>query len=308
MAAQPAIPFSGTYTKMQMWIRTPTKVISEVHWNEQTGALPSSPVVKSAIALVKLRIACLPKDCTLEKWSLSRENVYGDSWSTDDLQAQAGPIAGSENEGNDCIQVLFHAGTEYRRSLYMAAIPDDAVNDDVYSIGGVAAFDQAFVKYLYALAGKVSGGVAAPTGAGNTAGWGYMPILNSGVSVPRRRITKFRFTPDADTFRVELDGNSQCSVGEVCRISGVQNVSEVYPMDQLFTVADVTDATKPYLLGLTPRATFPDPVPTGGYFQRKVRVFRRYTDAAILEATTRNRGIRALSPLGRKKRKKTIGY
>jgi hypothetical protein len=308
MSLQPAIPINGNYNKLTMFMSTPTKRFSEVHWNISQAVANDVSLTTNAAALATLRAACLPTGCNLYKWTLSQENVWRDAY-----QPTLGvpyTIYGTEPEnlGNDCLNVFLQGTVQYRRVMYFGAVPDSSVTNDGFVQPAGNAWFAAFKAYMIGLAGTQLG-PNAPSNPVVNSQWGFLPIMQGAGAPPIVPIAAEIFTAGATTFTVATTANHGCNPGDVVRISKVQGANTAYPINQLWLVQAAPTVLTLTLGGFAPQATIDNPcIPLTGFLQKRIRVFQAYSNWLVEAVGSRNRGVRENSVLGRRKRKRTIGY
>jgi hypothetical protein len=318
------VPFLGNLGKMVMTIRTPSKTFNEVHYCNigdtpvDIGTLPQ--VKKNAQALAVARSTLLPVNCTLLGWEMSNTAVYrntiGNSYGTGYGE---GATASAENEGNDCLKVRLTSTEAYRRILYMGAIPDLVVGSDIFSPQVSAGWYTALQLYLNLLAGKPAGpAIAPPAGSPTTPFvpfWGSaFQSTDTGASgaypIGDIQALTWNGTIPPNQFFVTTDVPIKALPGDVVRISKFVGANAGLPMNQLWTV--VSGSGLEYILNSwTLPASYGGAFttqPYNGYIQKVVKVFGFYDSWALQQPGTRNRGNRISTPLGRKRKKRNIGY
>jgi hypothetical protein len=306
---QPVIPILGNPVRLTFWIETPTKVIQEVNWSNYAGDITNPAFINQAQALANLRAACMPSGVSLLQWEGSQENVWRDAIDSGGTLFVEGIKTETENLGNDNLPVLMYAAvTQYRRTQFLCGIPDTNVTSDQYAPAAPGGFNTNVNRYLTALA-SINSAVPPPVTPppGNTT-WGYLPILINDPRVPLCNIMTFTFTTGQTLWTITTNVAHQCSVGDVVRVSAVQGVNKQFPLNQLWMVNSVPNATSLTLQGFPP-SIVPVPAPvSGGKVQKKIRIFQLYTSYSIQRPSSRNRGNRALSPIGRRKKKYNLGF
>lgn len=310
MPRQPAIPINGTPLKLTMVMKTPTKVLSEVHWWNNTGDFDAANISAngSAMALANQRIAMLPSDCKMLYWNLSQENVYRDSYGNTQQLGTVNNLGEPENIGNDCVGIFMQSTPQYRRHMYLGCIPDTVIINDAFLPGANPAFSAAFNTYMRNLTGQANPGAYSPV-APVSQPWGFLPATRDPGITVKVAITSFVYVPGAPTIVAICAASSLCVAGDVVRISGVANVGPEYPMNQLWQVLSVSvDKTMVTLNNFSPQALQPLNPLVNGSLQKMERDFQYYSGYVPTSPGSRRRGTRTAQPLGRRKRKYNIGY
>lgn len=308
MPKQPAVPISGTPIKLTFLIKTPTKKFTEVHWNNSVVDLENPLLNDDCNNLAIARCKSLPVDCKMLHWQLSKENVYRDAWPNAGGSLPKGLITDKDNQGNNTLPVYMSAGTQYRRTMFLGAIPDSVIGDDLYKPEENTIFKTWITSFLAILTGVDPG---APVGSAALAPnnqWGFLPRLVNDPTVPVVPIDFFTFASGKPDFTVVTTLAHGCSVGDVVQISKVQGANAQFPMNQLWVVQSTGTDTTMDLQGFPPSVIPADTGLSGGFLQRKVRTFQKYDGYAIGQPSARNRGNSIETPKGRHKVKYNIGW
>jgi hypothetical protein len=305
------IPITNPWAKITMFIKTPTKVITESHWfNDYTQSddqvlynwiTAFATGTGSNASLCTWRGFLLPQNTAIYEVRCSRETIRGDSAVSTFPTGTANSLGGFESTGNVCMDIRLESGTLSRKTLYLGALPGAIVSNDGYVPSGVAGWSTALTNYLTGLAG----GIEVETRVNSI--WGYLgqdttqlPWLISGIVCAS--------TSGGTTITVTTFPNHGYSPGDVVLISGVKNTSQIFPFNQRWKIVSVPTAnsfTLPLLSNVTqPGASF------GPYGEvRRLRhVFLPYNNAILGQIRTRKRGGRTGLPLGRSKRRSLPVY
>lgn len=296
MALQPAIPIDASYARVTMFITTTSKTVSEVHWLVTPGTSAQDGLTAGS-QLAALRSAMLCGDGKIIEVRCSLENVFRDSL-VDATTADLPPTGFEpENVGNDCLKARFEGTSLYRRIAYLGAIPDDCITKDGYVPGANVNFNKALKLFFTSLGG---------TPSSPNIRWGFLVINKNPGVAPVCQIANMQGTAGSNTVTVQTKQAHLLANLDVVRLSRVPNASATLPFNQLWQVL-VTDATTFQILNFPtlPALLIKGP---GGTAQKQIKTIQRYTSAQLDGVGTRKRGGRAFLPLGRSKKKRTIGY
>jgi hypothetical protein len=292
---QPAIPITVPALRMTMFMTTPSRTISETHWYSQAGADPSV-VMAAALKLVPYRVALLAKGALLTEVRVSNDKIYRDSLvntsSADYIPTSDDP----ENLGNDAIIIRCESGSLYRKVFYLGGIPDNTIVAGKYNFINAGAFPKELNQYLQALLGKQ----ASTAGA-----WGFV-ALDRSSACPRVGVTVLSVATAPTVVTIVTKDPHGCSNGDIIRLSYVPNASIQLPFNQLWAVTVVNTTT--VTLNQFPTQLNPYSQGIGGFLTKQQKILVPYTAAYVDGVNTRKRGARSFLPLGRSKKKHTIGY
>lgn len=317
MARQPGVPIIpitvGTTAginpiKFMMLMQGPTKKITEVHWYATASSLDNATLAATFQALAVARSAMLPVECNMLQWTASQENVFRDALHDDGVGFGPQVVTSNENQGNDTLPVYMQAGVQYRRTMYLGCVPDTIMNNDVYVPNNDLPYKGAIISYLALLTGSNPGLAPGGTQPPANTGWGFCPQLIDAATVPISTIFSLGFTAGLNTFTVVPTDAMTLAPGDLVAISKVPGVTQQFPMNQRWVVQNYAGGVVT-LQGFTPVNPLPAQYPvTGGFIKKLVRKFQLYTNYAIGQPSSRNRGSATQTPKGRKKRKYNIGY
>lgn len=297
MARQIAIPIQGQVPRVTFFIKTNTKTITETHWAPSiSGGL--SNILQLAANLAISRFAVCSGDAQMIEIRASQENVYRDSLvdtTVAFLQSAGYP---QENVGNDCLYIRMNSGTQYRKILYLGAIPDPVIAGDTYENAAIAGYDVALRRYLSRLCGA---------DAQNFGSWGYLAVSQDPLLAPRVQVLSVDGVFATQTVTVTTAQGHGLLTNDIVRLSRVPGANIQAPVNQLWAVTTLTATT--FTLQNFPGFVANFNLGRGGTSQKMIKTFVPYTDFAIEKtAGTRKRGGRTFLPLGRLKRKYTVGY
>jgi hypothetical protein len=321
-AKQPTIPIDQSYTRVTMFLKSPDKSWTEVHWyasgsNTTWVGVPDLDTITAAVAnngLTQLRYAALATGSMMTEVRASQELIYKDSEVSDkplNYPVYPPTSPANENVGNDCLAIRIESTDTARKTLYLGGVPDAVINNGVYIANSPSFFVGALQLYLNYLCN-----VGALTGTTNK--WGFL-TLNKDAAHPRVQIQSIVLTVGApDVLTVTTVQNhlipetitvNGILYPSVVRLSYAPNSNSAQPLNQLYTVGSVASPNQVRLLAPNwpPAATFVQQG-RGGYLQNMVKTFRPYVTSTVPVAGTRSRGVTANLPLGRFKRKSTVGY
>jgi hypothetical protein len=318
MALQPAIPIDRNYCRVTVFIKTPTKVTSESHWlvepnsatefGEGIQKFDTETLATWMADLQPLRRQCFAKDCYTLAVRASSENLYKDSavYTGDPGQTKSGPVF-PENAGNDVLNIRMQCGDNYRRIMYLGAVPDVAMTDDKYkSDGDAQVFDTALAEYLVKLAGKSINPQETPVASK----WGFLVLNKNAAKCPRVKITGITYVKGPPPIlTVFCDKAHKLNIGDIVRVSRVPKVSKDFPLNQLWRALPGSDEKNFVIADFATASTDAIGNWFGGFAMRQEKTIAPYTGWSIeTNVGTRKRGGRTFLPLGRVKRKITVGY
>jgi hypothetical protein len=311
MPLQPPIGIDANYIKLTMIINTPTKVVTESHL--KVGAITGTPTfaaLQTALAdangwLVS-RAQMLPAGCNLNEVRASVENVAGATAVNTTYINIVGTEPAVENVGNDCLKLRLEGGNSSHTNISLAAIPDDCIASGKYVINPASAptFDNLVKTYFTNLCNGYQLSTTAPR---VNSAWGFLGLdpTQLRIKVVSAIATVAGFVT---TLTITTSAGITVAPGDVVRLGKIPGASSVFPVNQLWQVATVIDATHFTI------ATSPSFLPAGnstgpgGYVRKLIYTCIPYNNAVMLAPGTRRRGSRTGKPLGRFKKKRTVGY
>lgn len=296
-----AIPVLNKTPRLTFFIKTPSRTISESHWYSIANA-DLATVSAAGNALAGKRAACLAGGAEMIAMRVSLEKVYKDSLVSTLTLGFTDTGFAPENMGNDALVISCQSGTLYRKVFFLGGIPDDVVANGTLVPSPPApstsgAWGKNFRGYLNWLQG----------GGGPGQAWGFL-ALQKGDSAPRIPILSMLQNVGPSTLTVTTNGNHMLAAGDVVRISRYPYANINQPFNQLWYVATVPTPSTYTVSGWVTSGTAPITTGAGGWSWKQIRDVVPYTQVQFDSINTRKRGARAFLPLGRVKRKKTVGY
>ena len=313
MAKQPAIPVVGTGgqpARLELRIKTPDKTLTEDHWHKETADLNDAQLLKDAQDLANARSQMLPSGCSLIGWRLSQENVFGDSVYNPPGNFTPSTITDTIEQGNDCIPTFMSGTTQYRRTMFLGAIPDDVITNDALDLATDAAWFAAMRRYYIILTGKDP---YAPPGSPAPAvnnSWGFLPRRAPTTGFPKANIVGWVFTNNSPFVQVTTDIATNVVEGDVVQIRGVSGVNAQFPMNQLWVVSTADPGTPTvFVIQGFPPSTIPPALPLRlGTVRKMWRAFQLYDGYALGSPGERKRGNSIGQQKARNKKKWNIGF
>jgi hypothetical protein len=305
---QPVIPIAANYVKVEMFIHTPSKEVTESHyWNTVSTPPDLVGALNAFDPIARARAAMLPNGVYIDEVRASVEGIQGDTILNNVYSNLPGPSPGvQENLSNDCLKVRIQGilgNVNTHTNVSLAGIPDDCIVRGAYVTNptSVPTFNDLLTDYFKALCGNYGTLVLAQPGA-----WGYLGLNPAYQRIP---ITQILITGNipSQVVTVTTKAAHGLAANDVVRLGRVPNASAILPWNQLWIVASVVDATDFTIAGFPPVAVVVPNGP-GGTMRKMSKVFIPYVGAGNLKPGTRRRGTRTGLPLGRFKKKSTLGY
>lgn len=306
MPLQLPIPIDGNPTRLIIYMRTPYKRFTETHWLSATTSPPLLSVPADVNTLAIKRAACLGNDSFLDYIRMSQDNVFMDSLVTD----QNAPIAGlagatqsyPADPGGISLRVRLEATSQHRRALYMAGIPDQAVRRGAYQVGELPMFDTNLEDYLGFLTGQPGSSYSAHP-------FGYVAITKDAGVAPRVKILSVSTVVAAPLGNVTVATTAPhlLAPGDTVRISRWPGANAALPINTLFIVRIVSSPIEFTITIGVPTTTVTIQA-GGGWAQKMLLKLVPYSGYLKRYVDSKRRGNRSGQPLGRFKKKHTIGY
>jgi hypothetical protein len=305
---QPVIPIAANYVKVEMFITTPSKEVTESHyWN----TVSTPPDLVGALGkfdpIARARASMLPNGVYIDEVRASVEGIQGDTILNNVYSNIPGPSPGvQENLSNDCLKVRIQGligNVNTHTVVNLAGIPDDCIVRGAYisNPASCPTFNTLLTAYFTALCGAYNQLTPAAPGP-----WGYLGLNPANQRIPIVQILITGSIPN-QVVTVTTKAAHGLAQYNVVRLGRVPNASAILPWNQLWVVASIVDGFNFTISGFPPVAVV-TPNGPGGTVRNMSKIFIPYVNAGNLKPGTRRRGTRTGLPLGRFRKKTTLGY